>query len=59
VGGVEPTKANVVDGSYKLARELYMYTDGAPRGLVKNFIDFVLSEEGQKLAEKSGYVAVK
>jgi phosphate transport system substrate-binding protein len=59
VDGVEPNKANVVNGSYKLARELYMYTDGAPQGLVKNFIDFVLSEEGQKLAEKAGYVAVK
>ncbi|MFO7980865.1 MAG: phosphate ABC transporter substrate-binding protein [Candidatus Aminicenantes bacterium] len=59
VDGVEPTKANVVKGSYKLARELYMYTDGPPQGLVKDFIDFVLSEEGQKLAEKAGYVAVK
>jgi len=59
VDGVEPNKANVVNGSYKLARELYMYTDGAPQGLVKNFIDFVLSEEGQKLAEKAGFVAVK
>lgn len=59
VDGVEPTKANVVKGSYKLARELYMYTDGSPKGLVKDFIDFVLSEEGQKLAEKAGYVAVK
>ncbi len=59
VDGVEPTKANVVKGSYKLARELYMYTDAPPQGLVKDFIDFVLSEEGQKLAEKAGYVAVK
>lgn len=59
VDGVEPTKANVVKGSYKLARELYMYTDGPPQGLVKDFIDFVLSEEGQKLVEKAGFVAVK
>lgn len=56
VNGVEPTKSNVVDGSYMLARKLFMYTDGAPKGLVKKFIDFVLSEDGQKLAERAGYV---
>ncbi|MBS3818336.1 PstS family phosphate ABC transporter substrate-binding protein [bacterium] len=58
VNGVEPTKSNVVDGSYMLARNLFMYTDGAPQGLVKKFIDFVLSEDGQKLAEKAGYIPV-
>ena len=59
VDGVEPTKANVVDGSYKLARKLFMYTDGEPKGLVKEFIKFVLSDEGQELAGKAGYIALK
>ncbi len=57
--GVEPTKENVVNGSYQFARKLFMYTDGKPKGLVKSFIDFVLSEEGQKLVKKSGYVSLK
>jgi len=56
VDGVEPTKKNVVNGSYKLARKLFMYTNGAPAGVVKAFIDFVLSEKGQELVEKAGYV---
>jgi phosphate transport system substrate-binding protein len=56
VDGVEPNKENVVNGSYELARKLFMYTDGAPAGVVKAFIDFVLSEKGQELVEKAGYV---
>lgn len=59
VNGVEATKPNVVDGSYPLARNLYMYTNGAPKGVLKDFIDFIMSPEGQKLVDKAGFVAVK
>jgi len=56
IEGVEPTNENVINGSYELSRKLFMYTDGAPAGIVKEFIDFVLSEEGQELVKKAGYV---
>jgi len=56
VEGVEPTNENVINGSYELARKLFMYTNGAPEGIVKAFIDFVLGEEGQELVKKAGYV---
>jgi len=59
VDGVEPTKETVVSGKYKLARPLYLYTDGKPTGLAKEFIDFVLSPEGQKIVDKIGFVPVK
>jgi phosphate transport system substrate-binding protein len=59
INGVAPNKANVLDGSYILARELYMYTNGKPEGSVAEFIDFVLSEDGQKLVEKQGFIAIK
>ena len=59
VDGVEPTKETVVSGKYKLARPLYLYTDGKPMGLAKEFIDFVLSPEGQKIVDKIGFVPVK
>jgi phosphate transport system substrate-binding protein len=36
-----------------------MYTNGNPQGIVKEFIDFVLSDEGQKLVEANGYVGLK
>jgi phosphate transport system substrate-binding protein len=35
-----------------------MYTNGSPKGLVKEFIDFILSPEGQKLVEEEGFVAL-
>lgn len=59
VEGVKPTKENVVNGSFILARKLFMYTNGAPKGAVKQFIDFILSTDGQKLVDKAGFVALK
>ena len=57
--GVLPSKKTVVDGSYVLSRPLFMYTNGEPTGIAKDFIDFVMSPEGQTIAEQVGYVAVK
>jgi len=59
VEGVMPSKETVLSGEYMLARPLFMYTNGKPVGIIKDFIDFVLSEEGQYLAEQSGYVGLK
>jgi phosphate transport system substrate-binding protein len=57
--GVECTKETVLTGEYQLARPLFMYTNGKPTGMVKDFIDFVLSKEGQDLVEEVGYVPLK
>ena len=54
-----PSKETVNSGAYALARPLFMYTNGEPTGAVKEFIDFVMSEEGQKLVEENGYISVK
>ncbi|MBN1274167.1 MAG: phosphate ABC transporter substrate-binding protein [Candidatus Aminicenantes bacterium] len=59
VEGVLPTKENVVNGSYILARKLFMYTKGKPKGITADFIDYVMSKEGQKLVDKAGFVAIK
>ncbi|MBN1223016.1 MAG: PstS family phosphate ABC transporter substrate-binding protein [Candidatus Aminicenantes bacterium] len=59
VNGIKPTKDNVVNGSYALSRKLFMYTNGAPKGAVKEFLDYVMSSEGQKLVDKAGFVAIK
>lgn len=53
-----PTLENVVAGHYTLARALYMFTLGQPIGDVKEYLDWVLSEEGQKIVKDSGYVPV-
>lgn len=56
---VPASTANALDGSYPIARELFYYTNGQPKGEAKAFIDFILSPEGQKLVEDVGYVPVK
>jgi phosphate transport system substrate-binding protein len=55
---VEPTVANVKNGLYPISRNLYMLVRGEPEGLVKDFIDFVLSPEGQAIVEEEGFVSV-
>ncbi|MHB0999423.1 MAG: phosphate ABC transporter substrate-binding protein [Armatimonadota bacterium] len=56
---VEPTSANVLNESYPIARPLYFYTPGKPSAKVQKFIDFVLSDEGQKIVSKEEFVPVK
>jgi len=56
VNGVKPSDYTVKTGKYPIARGLNMYTNGAPTGIVKKFIDFIKSPEGQKIVERVGYI---
>jgi phosphate transport system substrate-binding protein len=56
---VAPTLDNVINNSYPISRPLLMYTRGTPAGPVKEFIDFVLSPEGQAIVKKIDFVPVK
>ncbi|HWB02438.1 MAG TPA: phosphate ABC transporter substrate-binding protein [Verrucomicrobiales bacterium] len=56
---VMPGVDDARSGKYPLARKLYLYTVGEPEGAVKEFIDFALSAEGQKLLSDVGYVSLK
>ena len=53
-----PTEANVINGKYPISRPLFLYTNGEPQGLVKKFVDFVLSKEGQRIVSKTDFVAL-
>ncbi|MEI6293695.1 MAG: phosphate ABC transporter substrate-binding protein [Methanomicrobiales archaeon] len=53
---VEPSVKTVLDKSYPISRSLLMITNGQPTGLVKDYIDFILSPDGQKLVAKEGFV---
>ena len=55
----EPTIENVKSGNYYIARPLFMYTNGEPAGLVKDFLDFIFSSEGQEIVAKVDFVPVK
>ncbi len=56
---VEPTMATVKSGSYPISRPLLMYTCGEPKGIIKAFLDFVLSSEGQAIVAKLDFIPVK
>ena len=54
-----PSMENVIAGDYPVARPLFLYTDGEPEGVVKLFMDFVMSEQGQQIVEDIGFVPVQ
>ncbi|HNK62678.1 MAG TPA: phosphate ABC transporter substrate-binding protein [Anaerolineales bacterium] len=56
---VLPAIATVNDKSYPIARDLYMYTNGEPTGAVKEYLDWILSEEAQTIVAELGFVPVK
>ena len=55
---IEPTLKNVRNGRFPIARNLNLLTAGKPKGRVKQFVDYLLSEEGQKIVESSGYIPI-
>jgi phosphate transport system substrate-binding protein len=54
-----PSKDTVLSGEYPVTRPLFMYSNGKPKGAVKDYLDFVKSPDGQKLVEEEGYVALQ
>jgi len=50
---------SVRDGSWPVARPLFLYTNGNPSGVAAKFIDFILSKDGQKIVNEVKYVSIK
>lgn len=55
---IAPSAATVKDGSYALARNLFFYVRNKPTGEIKEFIDWVLSAQGQAVVVKVGYFPI-
>lgn len=53
---VLPSVQTALDGAYPIARPLLFYTNGAPTGVIKAFVDYCLSAEGQAKVTEVGYV---
>jgi phosphate transport system substrate-binding protein len=51
-----PTSATGADGSYPLARGLYMYTAGEPSGVIQEYLDWVMGRAGQEIVISLGFV---
>jgi phosphate transport system substrate-binding protein len=56
---VLPSAATVSDNSYVISRSLYMYTQDVPTGVVKEYLDWILSPEAQQIVTDLGFVPVK
>lgn len=59
LNGVAATHDNIVNGSYDLYRPFLFITKSEPTGVVKQFIQFVLSDNGQKILQRKGLIPVK
>ena len=53
---VLPSIPTVNDKTYPIARDLYMYTDGEPRGIIKEYLDWILGSEAQEIVAELGFV---
>jgi phosphate transport system substrate-binding protein len=57
VNGVEPTIPNGKSGAYPIARKLYMYVNEVKiKPEAQQFIDFILSKEGQQIVKAAGFI---
>jgi phosphate transport system substrate-binding protein len=56
---VLPSEKTVLDGTYPISRPLLFYTNGAPSGVIRVFIDYILSPEGQAKVTEVGYIPLK
>lgn len=58
-GCVAPASETAIDGTYPIARPLFMYTSGQPEGAVKTYLDWILSDAGQCVIQEKGYAPVR
>ncbi len=56
---VNPSVATASDRSYPIARPLFMYTNGAPQGPIKEYMDWILSDAGQCILKNKGYAPAR
>ncbi|MGD2129297.1 MAG: phosphate ABC transporter substrate-binding protein [Lysobacterales bacterium] len=56
---VSPSEQTAVDGTYPIARPLFMYTNGEPTGAVGEYMNWIKSDEAQCIIMKKGYAPAK
>ncbi len=56
VDGFQATPENALSGAWPIARELYLFTNGEAQGTAKDFIEYALGAEGQKLVKEVGFI---
>lgn len=56
--GIAPTRENILAGKYRLMVDYSFVSRKNPTPAAKNFVDFVFSQEGRKVIERNGLIAV-
>ncbi len=56
---VVPSNATIIDRSYPIARPLFMYSNGEPRGATAEYLAWILSDAGQRVLQQHGYPPVR
>jgi phosphate transport system substrate-binding protein len=56
IDGIEPSEENARNDTYPITRYLHFFTTNVPGGTIKDFIDWVLSPEGQNVVKQSGFI---
>jgi phosphate transport system substrate-binding protein len=59
IGGALPSKESVLAKQYPYARPTFYYTNGDPVGEAAKFVAFTLSDEGQQIVGKVGFVPIR
>ncbi|AOS45226.1 Phosphate-binding protein PstS 1 precursor [Lacunisphaera limnophila] len=59
IDGATPSEDSVLAKAYPYARPTFYYTNGEPTGEAAKFVDFTLSDEGQQVVRKVGFVPVR
>ncbi|MGB5842873.1 MAG: PstS family phosphate ABC transporter substrate-binding protein [Anaerolineales bacterium] len=55
---IYPSSETVNDGTYPIARDLYMYTAGEPVGFVKNYLEWIFTPQAQEIVTDLGFVPI-
>ena len=58
IDGAEATAENIKSGEYKVSRPFMIATKDDVSEVAQDFINYILSEEGQKVVEENGYIAL-
>jgi phosphate transport system substrate-binding protein len=59
INGIQPSEESVRAKTYPLSRDLYLITKGEPTDHAKEFIEYVLSDEGQRIVKDEGFIKIK
>ncbi len=54
-----PNMDNIRSGKYPISRFLYLYTRTRPTGAIKEYVDWILGDEGQKIVNEVGYYPIR